>query len=886
TSTPEDTVTGTPPTETNTAIPTDTPIPTNTSTATQTATASATAVTTLRIRDIQDSSHISPYNGTSVSNIPGIVTGIITPPGNNNDGFYLQDPTSDANDSTSEAIFVHTGNAPTVSVGNSLLVGGTVSEFRPGGSGSDNLTLTQIGGTLSITVISTTAVLPTPVVIGTGGRIPPTTIIEDDTSGSVETSGAFDPAQDGIDFYESLEAMRVQVNNPVAVGPRNNFGEIAVLGDDGANASVRTTRGGIVIQPNDFNPERIILDDVITSTPAGVDVGDHFTGPAVGIMDYGFGNFKLYITSPLTVVSGNLQQETAVPAVQGALSIGNYNVENLDPSDSTFGLHASAIITNLKAPDLLSIEEIQDNSGSTNDGTVAADETWDELIKAIEDAGGPNYEYRQINPVNNQDGGEPGGNIRVGLLFRTDRGLSFVDKPGGTSTNACTIQPDGTLTMSPCRVDPTNAAFNNSRKPLAGEFLYNGETIIVIANHFSSKGGDDPLFGRWQPPIRSTEAARHQQAASVNSFVDSILNADAGANVVVAGDINDFQFSETMNILETGVISGTGDIELQNLIETLPLSEQYTYVFDGNSQALDHALVSPNMFGYLVQYDVVHMNAEFDPQASDHDPSVGRFNMFGADTATPTLTAVPSNTSTSTTVPSSTSTSTSTATRTSTTVPSSTSTTAATAVPSATATACTIEFADVPPTGEGSTFYEFIRCLACRGIVGGYPCGGPGEPCNENNDPYYRPGANVTRGQLSKIIAIAAGLNDPIAEGQQQFADVPPGSPFYEFVERLAQTGAIAGYPCGGPGVTEPCDSEGRPYFRPNNPATRGQISKIVSIAAGFEEDIPSDRQTFTDVDQDSPFWVYIERLSGRGIISGYGEASKCPTGTPCFRYN
>jgi hypothetical protein len=170
--------------------------------------------------------------------------------------------------------------------------------------------------------------------------------------------------------------------------------------------------------------------------------------------------------------------------------------------------------------------------------------------------------------------------------------------------------------------------------------------------------------------------------------------------------------------------------------------------------------------------------------------------------------------------------------------------------------------------------------------VGGYPCGGPGEPCNEDNDPYYRPGANVTRGQLSKIIAIAAGLNDPIAEGQQQFADVEPGSPFYEFVERLAQTGAIAGYPCGGPGVTEPCDSEGRPYFRPNNPATRGQISKIVSIAAGFDEDIPSDRQTFTDVDQDSPFWVYIERLSGRGIISGYGEASKCPTGTPCFRYN
>jgi hypothetical protein len=77
-----------------------------------------------------------------------------------------------------------------------------------------------------------------------------------------------------------------------------------------------------------------------------------------------------------------------------------------------------------------------------------------------------------------------------------------------------------------------------------------------------------------------------------------------------------------------------------------------------------------------------------------------------------------------------------------------------------------------------------------------------------------------------------------------------------------------------------------RPYFRPSNAATRGQISKIVSIAAGYEEEVPANRQTFTDVPSNSPFWVYIERLASRGIISGYGEANKCPSGTPCFRYN
>jgi subtilisin family serine protease len=207
------------------------------------------------------------------------------------------------------------------------------------------------------------------------------------------------------------------------------------------------------------------------------------------------------------------------------------------------------------------------------------------------------------------------------------------------------------------------------------------------------------------------------------------------------------------------------------------------------------------------------------------------------------------------------------------------------ATPVASPTACPIQFADVPSSGEGSTFYTWVRCLACRQIVGGYPCGGTDEPCNQGSEPYYRPGANVSRGQLSKIVALSAGLNDPIAEGQQQFADVEPGDPFYIYVERLAQTGAIAGYPCATAG--EGCDELNRPFFRPNNPATRGQIAKIVAISAAYGEDIPAAQQTFTDVPTDSPFWVYIERLAGRGVISGYGEASKCPeTGAPCFRYN
>src|SRR6185436_13831140 len=134
---------------------------------------------------------------------------------------------------------------------------------------------------------------------------------------------------------------------------------------------------GIIIQPGDFNPERIILDDGIMSTPLNVDVGDHFSGPAVGIMDYNFGNFKLYITQALARSPGGLAREVAAPpGFVNQITTGNFNVENLDPGDTSFATLAGLIVNNLRSPDLLSIEEIQDNNGETNDSVVDASVTW------------------------------------------------------------------------------------------------------------------------------------------------------------------------------------------------------------------------------------------------------------------------------------------------------------------------------------------------------------------------------------------------------------------------------------------------------------------------------------------------------------------------------
>jgi hypothetical protein len=143
----------------------------------------------------------------------------------------------------------------------------------------------------------------------------------------------------------------------------------------------------------------------------------------------------------------------------------------------------------------------------------------------------------------------------------------------------------------------------------------------VIANHFNSKGGDDPLYGRFQPPDRISEVQRHNQAQTVHDFVASILALDPAANIVVDGDLNDFEFSDTVNILKTGNI-------LHDLIETLPQAERYTYVFEGNSQAIDHILVSSHILNNVpFTEDVVHVNSEFADQASDHEPQVARFTL-------------------------------------------------------------------------------------------------------------------------------------------------------------------------------------------------------------------------------------------------------------------
>ncbi|MCX4751405.1 endonuclease/exonuclease/phosphatase family protein [Kitasatospora sp. NBC_01287] len=569
----------------------------------------------VRIHDIQGTTRISPLNGQSVQGVPGIVTGIRSY--GSSKGFWFQDPNPDRDPRTSEGVFVYTGSTPKVAVGDSVLVDAKVSEYYPDyADGYQSVTeLTKP----TVTVLSSGNALPTAVKIN-GGDIPGR-YAPQNGSASIE-SLTLQPEKYALDFYESLEGMRVEVDNTRVVGATDAYSELWVDADPGDQ---RSARGGTLYESyQEPNGGRLQIQSLVPTAQQpfpSANVGDRLTGATVGPLDYNqyAGGYTLVATQLGALQDNHLQRQVAPQASDNQATIATYNVENLAPSDSAakFAGLAQGVVTNLRSPDVVALEEIQDNSGATNDGTVDASATVAKFVAAIKAAGGPTYDWRSIDPVDGQDGGQPGGNIRQVFLFNPDR-ISFTDIPGGTSTTAVGVTGHGAgteLTASPGRIDPADAAWTASRKPLVGQFSFRGKKLFIIANHWTAKLADQPYDSRFQPPARSSDAQRLQQAQVEGAFVDQLEAADPQADVVSLGDFNDYQFSPALAALTKGD-------KLDDLVNELPETKQYSYVYDGNSQVLDHILVSPSIGS--AQYDVVHINSEFAVQSSDHDPQVVR----------------------------------------------------------------------------------------------------------------------------------------------------------------------------------------------------------------------------------------------------------------------
>ncbi|MBW5424860.1 endonuclease/exonuclease/phosphatase [Streptomyces sp. BG9H] len=574
----------------------------------------------IRVHDIQGTTRISPLVGQQVTDVFGVVTGVR---GHGSKGFWIQDTKADADPATSEGVFVFTGSAAlTVKPGDAVRVSGTVGEYVPGGAASGNQSLTQITKP-TVTVESSGNALPAPVRIDTRSVPARYAPAGDPAQGNSVNALPLKPRTYALDLYESLEGMNVGVGSSRVVGATDPYHELWVTVKPREN---RNRRGGTVYGSYDAqNGGRLQIQQLapVSERPfPKANVGDVLKGGAAGPLDFNqFGGYTLVARELGDVRDKGLVREKTRRQAKGELAVATYNVENLDPGDpqTKFDALAGAVVDNLASPDIVALEEIQDDNGAKNDGTVAAGATLKKFTDAIVAAGGPRYEWRSIDPVNNKDGGEPGGNIRQVFLFNPER-VSFTERAGGDATTPTEVVRAGkraALSHSPGRIDPQNAAWTNSRKPLAGEFVFRGRTVFVIANHFGSKGGDEGLTSHHQPPVRSSEVQRLKQAQAVNGFVKDIRAVQRDADVVVLGDINDFEFSATTKALQDGGA-------LYPAVKSLPKSERYSYVYQGNSQVLDQILTSPGV-GDDFSYDSVHINAEFSDQNSDHDPQVLRF---------------------------------------------------------------------------------------------------------------------------------------------------------------------------------------------------------------------------------------------------------------------
>lgn len=559
----------------------------------------------LTIPEIQGDGQRSIYEGEVVT-----TSGVVTLISANGRDMWIQDPAGDGNPATSDGIFVDDRDRlpdPKPEVGDLVRVTAEVEELQFGNA----LPLTRLDDPddYPFEILSSGNPLPTPVELN---DLPDKSIA------------------DAIAFWEPLEGMLGSVRNAPVVAATSRFGEFAMLAKDDAKPGsgfypqtkqilIRNLGGEMV----DYNPERILVDDSTLDEAIVVIPGDRVRN-LVGVVDYTFGNYKLQPAN-YDVKTHKLPK---VPASKrsgpkGDTVITTFNVENLldlvdnpdkedegstpTPEELEIQLTklALAIRVELELPEIIVAQEVE-NTAILQD-----------LGDRVNATAGTNYVATSFETSDARG-------IEVGFLWDDDR-VDLLDAYQMSGTNA-------EAAFGPSSPSP-------GREPLVGVFKVEGREITIVGNHFKSKSGDDPLFGVNWPPNRITEEQRKMQAQVVRDFVNTILDANPNALVMVTGDLNDFQFGEPgegtdhpVAILE----GGEGEVPLTNLLNLEKEAETFTYVYDGNSQVLDHMLVSPALYDLFVAVDILHFNASYPDdlgadastplRASDHDPLEGRFN--------------------------------------------------------------------------------------------------------------------------------------------------------------------------------------------------------------------------------------------------------------------
>jgi hypothetical protein len=579
------------------------------------------------IMEIQGSGDRSPYEGKSVR-----TTGVVTAVKSN--GFWIQDPSGDGDDSTSDGVFVF-GGSPKPAVGDSVLVSGKVQEFATSGDPSAAPS-TELAGSPTVSVISTGNPLPAAVTIT-----------------YIDPNGA-------IDQLEHLEGMRVHVDTLNVVGPTGGFlseanatsttdgqfvgvipGEAKPFRQAGIELPAPAPPGSPCCVPFwNGAPQKIRVDTRSQSTSSPLDltsgaVVSNLTGP----LDFADHAYMIVTDTTPTIVQGNVNATPVpVPDLSTEFTVGAFNMERFydtvdDPGVSDVVLTSTAFNNRLNkaslairhvmnSPDVLAVEEMDNINALTG---VANKLNSDAAAET-----GTNPQYVAYLEEGNDVGG-----IDVGFLVKSSRvTVNSVTQEG---KGASFVQPDGTT------------ALLNDRPPLVLQASVTNEhettPFTVIVNHLRSLNSvDDPADG---PRVRAKRAA---QAEFLANLIQSMQSANPNAKIISVGDYNAFEvndgYVDMMNTIignptpADQVVLASPDLVDPNLTDletTLPKEQQYSYNFSGVAQTLDHALVSQGFMGIFSRFAYARNDADFPEvyrsdatrpeRLSDHDMPVAYFSL-------------------------------------------------------------------------------------------------------------------------------------------------------------------------------------------------------------------------------------------------------------------
>ncbi len=550
-------------------------------------TVSLTVSGLITIPQIQGNGATSPRDGQQVTT-RGVVTRI------NSNGYFLQDPVGDGDPATSDGIFVFTSSTPggVVAVGNELRVTGTVDEFAVG-SGAQALArpVTEI--------VNSSATL-----LSTGNTIEPLVI-------------TLPEVQEGE--LERYEGMLVHIASPLTAS-QNYF--------QGRYGQVTLSAEGRLEKPSNRHPansaealaladdnarRRILLDDGSSAqnpnpTPyIGADntlrAGDTLPEGVTGVIDYGLAtnntdglsDYRIHPTEAVNFVRSNPRPATP-PAVGGNVRVASFNVLNYFSTIDQSG--ASCFPGGTRS----------DCRGA--DSQVELDRQRAKIVPAINGLGADVVGLIEIE--NNGNGATQDLVNRLNAAAGAGTWAAVALPPTGSGGDAIRQA----IIYKPARVSLVGAPRADSnpvpnRPPMAQTFsLANGERFSVVVNHFKSKNCDPAPSGG---NVDSGDgqgcynAARVQQAQALMQFIGQLQAVSA--DVAVVGDLNAYGKEDPVLAL-----AGAGLVDQIARFN----GSGYSYVFDGESGYLDHALTTASLSAKVTGAALWTINAD-EPSVIDYN---------------------------------------------------------------------------------------------------------------------------------------------------------------------------------------------------------------------------------------------------------------------------